>query len=251
MNINNLIDDYLQWLKSEISFEKIGEYYEITTPYLNNANDYMQIYVCQKDDEILFSDDGAIINSLKSAGFEFTKNRKEYLENLLFQYGIKLDGDALVTKSDIKLFPQKKHIFLQAMLKVDDMFAISKQKVSSYFLDDVQNFFKKNEIYYTENVQFTGVSGFTHNYDFLLQRSKNKPERLCQTVNNPQKAQMESIIFKWNDTKQARNNDSQLIVLLNDKNKIAKGVIDGFKNYQANVIRWSEINKNIDLLTSA
>ena len=47
MDIQKLIDEYAMWLKSEITFEKIGEYYEITTPYLDIDNDYLQIYVRQ------------------------------------------------------------------------------------------------------------------------------------------------------------------------------------------------------------
>lgn len=45
MEIKQLIDNYIHWLKKEITFEKIGEYYEITTPFLNSANDFIQIYV--------------------------------------------------------------------------------------------------------------------------------------------------------------------------------------------------------------
>ena len=44
LDIQKLIDEYAVWLKSEITFEKIGEYYEITTPYLDIDNDYLQIY---------------------------------------------------------------------------------------------------------------------------------------------------------------------------------------------------------------
>lgn len=65
------------------------------------------------------------------------------------------------------------------MLRVDDMFALSKSKVISFFLDDIQEFFEENNIFYSDNVQFSGISGFSHNYDFLLQRTKTKPERLC------------------------------------------------------------------------
>ena len=98
-----------------------------------------------------------------------------------------------------------------------------------------------------KNVQFTGLSGFSHNYDFLLQRSKTKPERLCQAVNNPNKSSMGNILFAWNDTKPARRTDSQLIVILNDQNAIAKGIEDAFLNYDAKVVRWSERNKDSNL----
>ena len=86
-------------------------------------------------------------------------------------------------------------------------------------------------------MQFTGTSGFVHSYDFLLQRTKNKPERFCQAVNNPNKSSMGNLLFAWNDTKPSRRNDSQLIVILNNQNNIAKGVEEAFLNYDAQVIR--------------
>ena len=77
MDIQKLIDDYATWLKQEITFEKVGEYYEITTPYLDNANDYLQIYVRQIGDDIYFTDDSATIRNLKMEGFQFTPARKK------------------------------------------------------------------------------------------------------------------------------------------------------------------------------
>lgn len=126
------------------------------------------------------------------------------------------------------------------MLRIDDMFTTSKAKAASFFLDDIQEFFEQKDIYFSDNVQFTGLSGFSHNYDFLLQRSKTAPERLCQAVNNPNKSSMGNILFAWNDTKPARKKDSQLIVILNDDNNVSKGIEEAFYNYEAKVIRWSE-----------
>lgn len=252
MDIQKLITEYAEWLKREITFEKIGEYYEITTPYLDNANDYLQIYVRQEGNEIYFTDDAYTINNLKMNGVQFKGPRKERLNRILSQYGIDLKGDELVAKVPVHAFPQKKHMFVQAMLRVDDMFALSRARVASYFLDDVQTYFDQQDIFYSDNVQFVGKSGFSHNYDFLLQRSKNKPERLCQAVNNPNKSNMGNIIFKWNDTKPSRKEDSQLIVLLNDDNNIARGVEEAFKNYDVKVVRWSNRNQeNILQLFSA
>ena len=247
MNIQNMIDDYANWLKSEISFERIGEYYEITTPFLDSCNDYLQIYVRQDENTLLFTDDGFTINNLKMTGFQFTPTRKLYLNRILKQYGVILHNDELTIKASAKDFPQKKHLLLQAMLRVDDMFAMSKSKVASLFLDDVQEFFAQQDIFYSDNVQFTGTSGFTHSYDFLLQRTKTKPERLCQAVNVPNKTSMSNILFSWNDTKPVRKDDSQLIVILNDNNGIARGVEDAFVNYNAKVIRWSERNNRDSL----
>lgn len=64
---------------------------------------------------------------------------------------------------------------------------------------------------------------------------------------------MGNILFAWNDTKPARKNESQLIVILNDQNSIARGIEDAFLNYEAKVIRWSERNKesNITLFSAS
>lgn len=253
MDIQKLIDAYTSWLNSEISFEKHGEYYEITTPYLDNANDYLQIYVRQDGQHIYLTDDCATIQGLKIQGFQFTPKRKAHLNQILNQYGVSLSGDELTAKASIETFAQKKHMFIQAILRIDDMFTLSKSKVASVFFDDIQSFFAQKEIYYSENVQFTGKSGFSHSYDFLLQRSRTKPERLCQAVNNPNKTAMSNILFAWSDTKPARREDSQLIVILNDQNGVPKGIEDGFQNYNAKTMRWSEREKeqNINLFLAS
>lgn len=253
MDIQKLIDEYAAWLKKEITFEKVGEYYEITTPYLDNANDYLQIYVRQEGSDIYFTDDGATIGNLKMAGFQFTHARQIHLQRILNQYGVKLDGDALVSSAPISNFARKKYLFIQAMLRIDDMFAFSKSKIFSFFIDDIQTFFAQNEIYCSDNVQFIGISGFPHNYDFLIQRTRTKPERLCQALNNPNRSNIINTLFAWNDTKPARKNDSQLIVILNDQNAVAKGIDNAFLNYDAKVIRWSERNseRNLALLSAS
>lgn len=253
MDIKKLMDEYFTWLKREMTFDKIGEYYEITVPYLDNANDYIQLYVKQVDNEIFFTDDSATLQKLKMQGFNLTAARKTYLQSILLQYGVKLEGDELVAKVPLSGFAQKKHLFIQAMLKIEDMCSFSKKKATSLFLDDVQKFFDSAEIFYTDKVQFIGKSGFYHNYDFLLQRSKTKPERLCRAVNNPNREAMSTVLFAWNDTKPARKADSQLIVILNDRNNVASGVEDGFANYGVNVIPFGKIQekKNLQLLSAA
>lgn len=92
----------------------------------------------------------------------------------------------------------------------------------------------------------------TGNHDFLFQRSKTKPERLCQAVNHPSKSNMGNIIFAWNDTIKTRKQESQLIVILNDNESFSKGVKEAFYSYDTKVILWSERNRkeNLDLLSA-
>ncbi len=252
MDIQSYINEYVDWLKSEITFSKVGEYYEINTPFLDNDNDYLQFYVKQDGQEIFFTDDGFTINGLEMAGYKMTKNRKQQLLNVLIQYGVQLNGNELTIKAPANQFAQKKHAFTQCLMRVSDLYLTSRSKVGSYFLDDIQEFFNQNDIFCMENVQFAGKSGFIHNYDFTIQRSKYKPERLCLAINNPTKASMGNAIFAWEDTKPARKQDSRLIIFLNDANNVGKGIEDAFSNYDINTIRWSQRQEpqNVEMLTA-
>lgn len=252
MDIQHYIDKYCEWLKSEITFKQIGEYYEINSPFLDNANDYLQFYVKQSGNDIFFTDDGFTVNSLELCGISLTNHRKQQLTSILNQYGVQLDGKDLVLKAPANEFPQKKHAFTQCLLHVNDLYMTSRTKVSTFFLDDIQEFFLQNNIYSVENIQFTGKSGFSHNYDFVIPRTSKKPERICLAINNPNKTTMGNAIFAWNDTKPSRKSDSQLIVFLNDNNSISKGVESGFSNYSVKTLRWSKRfeNENLNLLTA-
>ncbi len=250
MDIQKYIDSYAEWLKNEITFTQVGEYYEINTPFLDNDNDYLQFYVKQDGDNLFFTDDGFTINSLEMTGFSMTPNRKKQLTHILSQYGVQLYDKELIIKAPANQFAQKKHAFTQCLLHVSDMYMTSRTKVGSYFLDDIQAFFKQNDIFCLDNVQFTGKSGFCHNYDFAMQRSKTKPERLCLAINNPSKATMSNALFAWEDTRPSRGDNSKLIVILNDSSRIGKGIEDGFENYGVESIRWSQRLEKIDLLTA-
>ncbi len=254
--MNNLLDPiklkekYINWLEKEISVNQIGEYLEITSPFLDRYNDYLQVYAkLEKDDEIILTDDSYIINNLQMSGIDIkSTKRKQLLESFLNKYNVKLEDNALVIKSGIEDFPQKILFLIQAMLNVDDMFMLSQNKVASIFLEDVTEFLDSKEIFYSKDVSFIGKSGFVYSYEYLLQRTKDKPERLCKVINNPNKQNFQNTIFMWNDTKETRDNNSELIVFLNDENKIDATVIEGFKNYDVNTIPWSERENHLDLL---
>lgn len=253
MDMNRLIDDYLGWLRSEISFEQCGEYYEITTPFLDNANDYLQIYVKQADQEIHFTDDCATMRSLDIQGLRMTPKRRKQLGQILKQYGVELSGDELIAKAPMNQFAQKKHMFIQAMLKVNDLMFTANSKNITSFLDDIMNYFLEKEIYYTDGIQIVGKSGFLHSYDFVFQRSKTKNERFCRAINKPDKNSLETTLFAWTDTAPQRKDDSQLVVILNDSYKYSPAIVEGFKSYDVEVFPWSEreLPENLALISAS
>lgn len=252
LNPVELKEKYISWLEDEITVNKVNEYLEITSPFLDRYNDYLQVYAKLKNDnEIILTDDSYIINNLEISGIDMkSSKRKQLLQSFLNKYSVKLEDNALVIKSNIDDFPQKILFLMQAMLNVDDMFMLSQNKVASLFLEDVKNFLDNKEVFYSRDVNFIGKSGFVYSYEYLIQRTKDKPERLCKVINNPNKQNFQSTMFMWNDTKETRDNSSQLIVFLNDENRIDMNIIEGFKNYNVYTIPWSEREKHLKRLTA-
>ena len=102
-------EKYIKWLEQEITVNKLGEYIEITSPFLDRYNDYLQVYAkSEKNDEIILNDDAYIINNLQMSGIDINSSkRKQILKSFLNKYNVKLQNNELTTKSGIEDFPQK------------------------------------------------------------------------------------------------------------------------------------------------
>lgn len=251
---DTLKNSYIEWLKNNITTKNIDGVIEITSPLLDRHNDFLQIYVVPTDGKLFkLTDDGYIISDLKASGCDIkgSKRRKEIFRMILNGYGIQSDGEELFVLANLDDFPQKKHLLLQAMLSVNDMFLTSRSVVQSLFYEDVENFLIDKDIRFTDNVNFTGKSGFIHKFDFVIPRSKNGPERIIQTINNPSRERSESLLFAWNDTKDTRKEGSTLYAFLNDKDKnLNKEIISAFTRYDVKTILWSKKNSYIDELSA-
>ena len=237
-----MIANYANWLKDKISINKFGEYYELTTPFLDRFNDYFQIYVKQcSDGSIEMTDDGYVINNLVTSGISLkSKKRKATLEMILKNFSLELQDNEIVARGVIENFPQIKHQMVQAMLLIDDMFDFSSENIKDFFLEDIQAFFDKNEIYYTKNFSLVGKTGTHINYEFHFQRTKNKPERFCKAINKISEQKRNMTIFNWIDTLENRNNEGRLIVLLNDEHKVKTDDLNAFKSYSIYPICFSD-----------
>lgn len=149
LNIEEMLDDYTIWLRNEIT-TNFGEYQELTTPYLDRHNDYLQIYVkAEENGNIILTDDGYIISNLNMSGIKFIKNssRKQRLDSIISNYGLTLVGDDIVATCTIKNFPKTKHMMLQALLLIDDIFQTNRENTKNFFLEDLSNFFDTNKMY--------------------------------------------------------------------------------------------------------
>lgn len=246
------INNYLKWLKDNMTQTEIKPgVCEITTPFLDRHNDYTQIYVEDTHDGLFrVSDGGYTLSDLSMCGMEFnTPKKKELLHQSLNRLGIKLDENqeilyTICAKSEL---PSIQHRMIQSMLDINDMFYLSSPNIKSLFYEDVKSFFDSHEIYYSEGMNVMGKSGFSHSYNFVLQRNKENPQRFIKLMNSVSRTNAERIIFSWGDTKEARGNDEKLIVLLNDHQKVTDSVIAGFRQYDIDPLLWSQRSENIKI----
>lgn len=119
-DIQQLLDDYHVWLKSKVALRQLDQWVEITTPYLDRHNDYVQIYANQVNRGFVLTDDGYTINDLEQTGCNLeSQKRQDLLRITLNGFGVQLDGKALQVKASPSNFALKKHNLVQAILAVN------------------------------------------------------------------------------------------------------------------------------------
>ncbi|KPV43183.1 DUF1829 domain-containing protein [Alicyclobacillus ferrooxydans] len=245
---------YFEWLKERTKFVDLKNAVEITTPLIDRHNDFLQIYAIKNGNSLRLTDNGYILSDLEMSGIDVKSSprRREMLTVILNRHGVSLTvDDELCIDATFETFPQHKHMLLQAMLAINDMFMTSRSNVVGLFLEDVENYFVEKEVIYVQNVNFTGKSGLSHSYDFVLPKTKSKPERVVQTFNNPSRQNAEVLLFSWNDTRSTRKSDSVLYAILNDADrKVNADVISALKQYEVETILWSQRDKHLHNLTA-
>lgn len=236
-----LIEAYVQWLRKGITAETVEKACELTTPFLDRHNDHLQIYAVKRDGKIVLSDDGYVLSDLRTSGLDLnTPKRKAILESVLNGFGVRTEGNQLLVEASQRNLGQRLHSLVQAMLAVNDMFVMAQPRVFSFFWEDVRTFLDEHEVRYSPRVKISGRSGFDHAIDFLIPKSKSRPERFVQAINAPNKNTISTYLFALGDTKQARGNDAEAYAFLNDQEQEVGGdVIEALEAYEVNAALWS------------
>lgn len=250
--IQDLLGNYLLWLKDRTVLKQINDWIEVTTPYLDRHNDYLQIYIKRDNGGFLLTDDGYTIGDLRQSGCDLeSRKRKDLLNLTLNGFGIRNENESLIVHASSENFALKKHNLVQAMLAVNDLFYLATPMVASLFLEDVTAWLNLHEIRYTPRVKFTGKSGYDHLFDFVVPASRKYPERILQTINRPNKETAQSFAFSWIDTKDVRPENSQSYAFLNDmEHDPTASVIDALKSYGVNPVLWSKRDEIKELLAA-
>src|SRR5580692_6040800 len=200
--VEKMRDSYLEWLRERITVQSAGSggWFEITTPYLDRHNDWIQIFARQGDDgSWTLSDAGTTIADLETSGVSLDRGRrKAILEEILNGFGVKLnDKDHIHTEATEKSFPQRKHHLIQAILAIGDLFQTSSPNVQSIFLEEVAKWLFENRVWNNRSVNIVGKSGLDHRIDFAVPAKAGQPERLLNVLTTPRKDKAELLAFRW------------------------------------------------------
>jgi hypothetical protein len=247
-----LIDAYVGWLRQGLSVEDVGEACELTTPFLDRHNDHLQVYATRSNGNIILSDDGYILSDLRTSGLEVdTPKRKMVLDSVLNGLGVRAESGHLLVEASAGNLGQRLHSLVQAMLAVNDMFVMGQSRVVSFFFEDVRNFLDSNNVRYTPRVKLAGKSGYDHGIDFLIPKSRGRPERILQAIAAPKRDNIFAYLWTLNDTRAARAGEpeAEAYAFLNDQEQVIGGdVIEALNNYRVVPAIWSQRSTYVDLL---
>ncbi len=241
--VQKLIDEYILWLKDKTVLRKVSDTVEITTPYLDSHNDFIQIYVKKSGGQFILTDDGYTINDLKMSGCSLESNKRQNLLKVTLNgFGVQLgEHQELMVSASNENFAIKKHNLLQAILSIIDLFYLAEPLVTSLFLEDVALWMDSKNIRYIQNAKFTGKSGLDHHFDFAIPKSRIHPERMIRTINRPNKEHAQNAAFAWIDTKEVRPPDSRIYTFLNDSERpITPQILTVLKSYDIQPVPWSK-----------
>jgi hypothetical protein len=241
-DIQRLLDAYHAWLKDKTALRQVDDWIEITTPYLDRHNDYIQIYAKKSNRGFVLTDDGYTLNDLEQSGCKLqSQKRQDLLKMTLNGFGVQLRDHALEVHASPDNFPLRKHNLVQAMLAVNDMFYLAVPMVASLFYEDVVAWLDVHDIRYTPKVKFTGKTGYDHLFDFVIPKSRRQPERIIQTINRPNRDTAQAVVLSWIDTKEVRSADSRAYALLNDSEQpFSPNVLDALRSYDVRPVPWSQ-----------
>lgn len=251
------IEEYYKWLRGAASARQLQNgWTEIGTPFMDRHNDGLTVYAKMEGDNITLSDDGYIINDLLADGISLNrKKRKELLDSFLMSYGVQNVNNEMIMHTTISGYPVSMHMFIQAMLAVNDMFMLSDSTVKTIFLDDVAAFLDERQIIYTPSFIAKGSTGLEFNFHFQI--AGRKSEILINSFNTMNRGNLSSFLFDWLDIKEARQKRAKKkvagLAIINDEKGVNQKYLEALESKDTQYILFSQRNdpENLKKLSAA
>lgn len=258
--INSLMDNYYAFLKEKtlVTANNSSDWIEISTPFLGLFNDTVDIYAKKEGNRIILSDDGNTLRDLELSGLEITRSpkRKEILDRILINYGVKISSDELTIEATEKDFPQKKLNLISAISETADMYYLARHTVASVFREDVKEYLDEQELIYTPYFISKGSTGLEFTFDFQI--AYRNTEIVIKSFNSINKMNLPHFLFTWDDIKKVREQQTQKeiigLAIINDIDReINDEYLTALESKGAQHILWSQrhTSENIQKLKVA
>lgn len=240
-SIEAVMERYWGWLREGTELHQEGDEAVINTPFLDRHNDYIQIFAEWRGEQWKLTDDGYTVYDLEASGVDLSSDKRQrMLAQTTNRLGVSYSEPEIFVMADESNFPRHKHRLIQAVLAIGDLFYTSRQNIVSLFLENVEQWLADLGARMVKDNNFAGRSGLTHHFDFVIPRSPEAPERILETVNRPERGNVERIMLAWDDVKQSRP-ESRMFALLNDvESSPPPESMNALKNYGVRPIPWSE-----------
>lgn len=255
--VNTYVDNYYNWLREKTYIQKgvSTDWFLINTPFIGAFNDTIEIYAQKNGSQLILSDNGETMSNLELQGLHIqgSKKRRNILNTILLNYGIRSESDELIIESNLDNFSQAKHNFLSAIIEINDLYVLSKHNVASIFKEDVRSYLESKDIIFTPDFISKGTTGLEFNFDFQI--AKKQSEIVIKSFNTINKSNLPTFLFAWDDIKPVREKTTKkevkAIAIINDVDKeIKPEFLDALKSKNADYILWTErdAKQNIELV---
>lgn len=245
--INSLMNDYYAFLKEKtlVTASDSSDWVEISTPFVGLFNDTVDIYAKKEGNRIILSDDGNTLRNLELSGLEISRSpkRKEILDRILLNYGVRISNDELTTEATERDFPQKKLNLIAAISETADMYYLARHTVASVFREDVKAYLDEQELIYTPYFISKGSTGLEFTFDFQI--AYRNTEIVIKSFNSINKMNLPHFLFTWEDIKKVREQQTQKeiigLAVINDIDReVNDEYLSALESKGAKHILWSQ-----------
>lgn len=246
INLDHLKKSYFEWATNRIKINKKDDYVEIVTPFVDQYNDAITLYLSKNGDEFVLDDDGYTLSELATLGLDFKQKgrRQTFFKETIKNFGIEVDKNNILktTSKEQDDIPNVQMRLTQAIITINDMLMLSRSNVSRIFLEDVTNYFLDKDIPITEHRNILGKSGSYIPFEVEIGRTRKRNSSIFKVVNRPSGSEFSNPLFNIMDTMEAEP-QSDFFVIANDDKEISPKFSQAFKNYDIDVLPWSEREK--------
>ena len=104
--VNTYVDEYYNWLREKTYIQEgtSTDWFLINTPFVGAFNDTIEIYAQKNGSQLILSDNGETMSNLELQGLHIqgSKNRRNLLDAILLNYGIRSINDELSIESNFR-----------------------------------------------------------------------------------------------------------------------------------------------------